>query len=404
MSISPRALTELLGRAGYPITERRLTDWRAKRWIADLHRAERPAGTGRGAHYMWADGEIIAHVFTLLSMLELRGRMGMASVLAWFSGFDLPRDDIRDLWVAFEAASWKKTLRLALAGEEGSAKEAVDMLVIEEQYKQRKKKDGYSNAFIDIIARMGIDPDFDARTHLPRERLAKILTGDVPKLGGAEAELAPMLSADVVRSLAILVQDYWSSPRLIAVIQSIPDEMLSKAHADVRFLLSPYRALLESSVSKVAGGCSTDFERFEGPLLWAGPRLAWQAGRLLIRLDIALRRLGHGDEVDTTITMLRDLAATDETRDVVKVFKEHRQAWARSDASGLAEDVSSGLDQELMRDAAFDQAAEAFKPIGSALTDLWLPRLQQALAETSMEGTENPAAPATRQRNRMPGD
>jgi hypothetical protein len=71
MSISPRVLTELLGSAGYPITERRLTDWRAKRWIPDVRRGERPGGTGRGAHYEWPENEIIAQVFTLLSVLEL---------------------------------------------------------------------------------------------------------------------------------------------------------------------------------------------------------------------------------------------------------------------------------------------------------------------------------------------
>src|SRR5208283_1854355 len=120
MSISPRALTELLRSAGYPITERRLTDWRVKQWIPEVCRGERPDGTGRGAYYEWPDGEIIAQVFTLLSMRELRGRMETASVLAWFSGFDVPRDDIRNLWVAFEALPWRKTLRWALAGEEGS--------------------------------------------------------------------------------------------------------------------------------------------------------------------------------------------------------------------------------------------------------------------------------------------
>ena len=116
--------------------------------------AERPAGTGRGAHYEWPDSEIIAQVFTLLSMLELRGRMETASVLAWFSGFDVPRDDIRNLWVAFEALPWEKTLRTALAGEEGTVQDAVDILVTGERQKQRKKKDGYSDGFVDLITRM----------------------------------------------------------------------------------------------------------------------------------------------------------------------------------------------------------------------------------------------------------
>jgi hypothetical protein len=388
MSISPRVLAELLGSAGYPITERRLTDWRAKRWIPDVCRGERPVGTGRGAYYEWPDREIIAQVFTLLNMLEVRGRMETATILAWFSGFDVPRDDIRNLWVAFENLPWEKTLLGVLAGEEGSVQDAVNMLVTEQQLKQRKKRDGYSDGFVDVISRMGVDPAFDARTHLPSERVAKILAGDVPKLAEYGAEIAPMLSADVVRGLAILAQDYWSAPRLMAVIQSIPNEMLTKAHADVRFLLGPYRAWVESSVSKIASG-GTDFEH---SLLWIGPRLAWQAGRFLMRLDIALRRLGYGTEVDATIAMLRDLAAKDETGDLVRVFKEDWQALARSHAPRLADDAPSALACEPMRDPAYDKAGEILQSIGPVLKDLWLPRLQLALAEAATEGVGNPAA------------
>ena len=391
MGISPRVLTELLESAGCPVTERCLTDWRAKRWIPDLCRGVRPAGTGRGARYEWPDREVIAQVFTLLSMLELRGRMGTASVLAWFSGFDVPRDDIRNLWAAFEALPWEKTRRWALAGEEGSVQDVVDILLMGERQKQRKKKDGYSDGFVDAITRLSVDPAFDARAHLPSERVAKILAGDVPKFAnGAGAEIAPLLSADIVRGIAILVQDYWSAPRLMEVIQTIPDEMITKAHADVRFLLSPYRAWVESSVSKLADDCLTDYEY---SLLWIGPGLAWKAGRFLMRLDIALRRLGYENEVDATIAMLRDLASKDETRELVRVFKRYWQTFVGSHALGLTEDASSALAQQLMSDPAYDKAAESFKPIGPALKNLWLPRLQQALAEAATEGIENPEAP-----------
>jgi len=306
MSISPRTLTELLASAGYPVTERRITDWRSRQWIPDVCRAERPAGTGRGAHYEWPDNEIIAHVLTLLSMLELRGRMETASILAWFCGFDVPRDDIRNLWVAFEALPWEKTLRWALAGEDGTEHDAVEILVAGERQKQHKKKDGYSDGFVDVITRMRVDPAFDARTNLPTERLANILEGDVPKFLKHGTEILPTLSPDVVRGVAVLAQDYFSPPRLIEVIQSIPDEMLAKGHADVRFLLGPYRAWVESSVRKVAEGCPTDFEP---SLLWMGPRVAWRAGRLLMQLDVGLRRLGYEEEVDATIAILQDLAA-----------------------------------------------------------------------------------------------
>jgi hypothetical protein len=376
--------------AGFPITERRLTDWRAKRWIPDVCRGERPAGTGRGAHYEWPDTEIIAQIFTLLSLLELRGRMETASVLAWFSGFDVPRIDIRNLWVAFESLPWEKTLQWALAGEEGSVRDAIEILVRGERDKQHKKKDGYSDGFVDVIARMGVDPNFDARTQLPTERVATILASDVPKLvSGAGAEIAPMLSAGLIRGLAILVQDYWSAPRRMTVIQRVPNEMLAKAHADVRFLLSPYRAWVESSMRRMADDGLTDGE---WSMLWMGPRLAWQVGRLLMELDIALRRLGCGDEVDATIAMLRDLTARDDTRQVVEVFGEHWQALARSELPGDADQASDELAEELRKDPAYDQVGEIFMSFGGALKDLWLPPIRRVLAEASKDDIEYRAA------------
>jgi hypothetical protein len=396
MGISPRALAELLGCAGYPIRERVLTDWRDKRWIPDVCRAKRSAGTGRGAYYEWPETEIIAQVFTLLSVRDLRDRMETASLLAWFSGFDVPRHDIRNMWVDFEALPLAKTLRWALAGEEGSDQDAVHILVTGERQKQRKKKDGYSDGFVDVITRMKVDRTFDARTDLTSEHVAKFLAGDVPKLLEHGTAIARMLSADVVRGLVVLVQDYWSAPRLMEVIKSIPDEMLTKAHADVRFLLSPYRGWVESSVGKMADGSITDFEH---TALWMGPRLAWRLGRFLMQLDIGLRRLGYGDEVDATMAMLRDLAAKKETREAASAFNRDWQALACSYAPGLAEDATSVLTQDLMRDPAYDKAAEIFQGIGSALKNLWLPRLKLALAEAAIEGAEDPATSTARHRS-----
>ena len=43
-----------------------------------------------------------------------------------------------------------------------------------------------------------------------------------------------------------------------------------------------------------------------------------------------------------------------------------------------------------MRDPAYGKAAEIFQSIGPALKNLWLPRLQLALAEAAMEGHREP--------------
>jgi len=171
----------------------------------------------------------------------------------------------------------------------------------------------------------------------------------------------------------------------MTVIQRVPDEMLARAHADVRFLLSPYRAWVESSVRRMADEGLTDGE---WSMLWMGPRLAWQVGRLLMELDIALRRLGCGDEVDATIAMLRDLAARDETRHVVEMFREHWQALARSEIPGDAEHASNELAKELRKDSAYEQAGEIFMSFGGALKDLWLPPIRRVLAEASKDDLE----------------
>jgi hypothetical protein len=55
--------------------------------------------------------------------------------------------------------------------------------------------------------------------------------------------------------------------------------------------------------------------------------MAWKAGRFLMRLDIALRRRGYGDEVEATIATLRNLAAKDETRDLVRCSRNIGRCW-----------------------------------------------------------------------------
>ncbi|MBO0831885.1 MAG: hypothetical protein J2P28_01120 [Actinobacteria bacterium] len=386
MGISPRELTELLGRAGYQVTERRLGNWRAEGWTPEVSWAQRPAGTGRGAYYEWPDTEIIAQVVTLLSVWELRGRMKTAGLLAWFTGFDVPRDNIRDLWVKFEESPWEKTLNLALGGEPGSVRAAVDALVNGERRNQHKKKDGFSDRFVDVIVRMGFDPDFDASTELPSERLATVLAGHVPEWAKHGAELASALfpDVDVVRGLLVLAQDYVSAPRLIKVIRTIPDAMLASAHGDVRFLLSPYCAWVESGVRKAAGGGLTGLEE---TLLWTGPRVVWRLGRRLLQVDIALRQFGFAAEVDETIAMLRDIAANDAVGDVVKACKQYWPSIARVEDPdpGLADDLASSLLQELKRHPAFDKSVAVFRAAASALRDLWMPRLRLALTEAAAE-------------------
>jgi hypothetical protein len=103
-------------------------------------------------------------------------------------------------------------------------------------------------------------------------------------------------------------------------------------------------------------------------------------------LDIALRRLGYGAELDATIAMLRDLAAKDETRDVVKAFKDDWQALASLCASGHAENAASVLYLERGKDPAYGHVAEIFQSVGPALEDLWLPRLRLTLAEAAQDG------------------
>ena len=326
--------------------------------------------------------------------IRLRGRMETASVLAWFSGFDVPRDDIRKLWVAFEDLPLEKTLLSALAGEDGSVQDAVDILVSGERQKQRNRKDGHSDGFVDVLTRMRVDRTFDAGTHLTSELVTKFLEGDIPKFVGTD--ISPMLSPEALRGLAVLVQDYLSAPRLMEVIQGIPDEMLINAHADVRFLLRPYRAWMESSVRNIAEGRMTDFE---DPALWLGPRLAWKVGRFLMQLDIALRRLGYEDEIDATIAMLRDVAVKNETRQVVSVLKRDWQALASSYAPGLGEDVRSPFEHERLRDPAYDKVTEIFQFIAPALKNLWLPRLKLTLAEAATKGIEVPVASTARHRN-----
>jgi hypothetical protein len=405
MGITPRALAELLG-----IRERVLTDWRVRGWIPDLDRVARRVGTGRGAYYEWPDREIIAHVATIDHALRFeRGRMETAGILAWFTGFDVPRADIRDLWARFENLPWQKARRWAQADEDEPDQDVVNALVAEYRHQQHKKKSGYPDEVVELIARMSLDPSFDFSTRPLGRRTAKILAGnDVPMPFKVAAWLCglpvsftdpvfgddiyaddlQLLPADVVRGLAIVKRDYWSSaPRLIEVIRAIPDDTLIRAHADVRFLLSPYRAWLESVMSTVASATDPDLEcsDLEESLLRFGPRLAWMTGRQLLKLDIALRRLGCGGQVDETIAMLQELTARDEIRQAASLFMRDWEAKVSP-----YESAPGALAPQDTWTPVPEGAAAILQSIGLALKNLWLPRLKLALAEAAGEGAERP--------------
>jgi hypothetical protein len=309
--VTPQEVCLLLEEAGFPMTERRLTDWRARRYLPEVKQTVGSRQGGRGSFYEWPDDEVALQALTLCAMRAIRGRMETAVVMTWFSGFNYPIAFIRPLWAKFEALPWRYALDSAMEGEKLTDADAVETLVTEAAAATLDPR--VSPDFKKARARIILDPHYDPSRDLTSGQ-ARQIGRDVLELlsrrpsakkvspGSLQPEALPPIRGEYVKVFLALVRDYWSRPRLVELIQAAPSELLLAAHRDVRLLMGLYRRFVTDAIDRALVGDAPGWS------LWLAPRVAWQVGRFLLLLDIGLRREGFEKEVDATIAALRSRA------------------------------------------------------------------------------------------------
>jgi hypothetical protein len=347
-----------------PAFERRLTDWRAKGYLPALSRLQRGVGQGSGARYGWEDDEVLAQAFTLLSLRELRGRMETAVTLTWFCGFEYPIERMRRLWVGFEELPWRAALRRGSPGEPVEDRDAVDMLVWRARRSRRGRK--ASTAFIDTLIRMDVDEHFDPAS-LSNAQAAQILN-ELASIKPQAAAVVGSIHPGQLKGFLHFVHDIWSAPRLMALVASLPEDELAAVHRDCRRVLGLYRAWLGAALdARRQGGEANEVA------LWMAPRLAWSAGRFLMRLDIVLRRAGLARHIEATLEFLARLAGDPETGELLhRCRRSAEEILAAPDEEARAAVTRAAL-RSLDASGDLGKLRARVDYVVEALSELWTP-------------------------------
>lgn len=345
--------------ADYGITPRRLVDWRERDYLPPVMRVQR-ADNARGAEYRWPDDEVIGHVTCILDSLKIRGRMDSATVMAWFCGFDYPIDVARTRWMAFEHLGLEAAVRHAGAGRGISLASATRVLIAGAKKTRLARK--YSDASISTLIRMDVDPGFDARKITAGDAAA--ILDDLKRRADGRHRAFDTATPEHIRVGATLLQDYLSGPRVVELIRHLDAELLARAHADVRLLTTPYRAWLRHGPARIGGRTAVRFV----------PRLMWQVGRVLLLADIALRRLGFGEPIDTMMEFLQNVADDPENQKLYGLLTRTYTEW--TDAGGKLHGFAEELSRRAEAEDNFRRMVEIPAQVGTTILEIWSPHAQ----------------------------
>lgn len=116
--VTPKQLIAELGRRGYPVTDRKIRDWRDKGLLPPLERHGN--GQGRGTRFCWNNEEVINQAIAAYELLSRRARTTDAILGLWFIGYPMEPKAIKPLWLA----RLKRTQNALLHG--GFDREAAD--------------------------------------------------------------------------------------------------------------------------------------------------------------------------------------------------------------------------------------------------------------------------------------
>lgn len=380
--ITPAHVSQQLTAAGYPIDERRLTDWRANGWLPELARVVPPPERepGRGAYYVWPDPEVLTQTFTLLAALGVRGRFETATVLTWFASFQYPVEQMRERWAAFEEMRWRSAIGQAMEGAPLDVGAAVDVLSGDARATRSGRK--LSNDFVETLTRIQIDPHFEPTAELTC-RQAEHIRDDLAQVIPDGAPVVSSMRPEQVKGLAVLLQEFLSPPKLATLIRSVSNQELAAVHKDCRFVWGPYRAWLAEAIGKASAGEEPQF-------LTLFPRLVWQAGRFFMILDLGLRHLGWASQIEATVAYFAELVDRPETRRFLGILGKLRKDLV---AVGPTTDPAAFAKGELARqlvDSDYQRLGEIFDSASMYLADLWGPVARALLAR--IDGTEVPGA------------
>jgi hypothetical protein len=383
--MSPAKASYLLGLCGWPMTERRLVDWRVRQVLPDVKRVPPPRGKGPRAAYGWSDREVVVQALTLCASLTCRGRLETAQLLTWLAGFEYPVATMRQRWADLEESRWRWALRSVGESPSGDIEAGIDALVMGAKAARATQRLDVSDATVRTYVRAIADPIFDPGRDITRIQAERICR-DLPRIfrGPAYESLLDYVRPEHIQRLAADLRDYVSTPRLVGLIRSLSDEELEAVHRDCRFLMGAYRAWISDAMMRAERG--EEFSKLA--LLWT-PRMVWRLGRGIMIIDIAVRREGFATELRQTLEALETLTASSENREtIVWLWQLNKQLLA---VTGTDPNRYLAAFRERL-DAAHAEAAETLVGLIRALLatfrDIWEPGFRNLLATLRTPATQ----------------
>jgi hypothetical protein len=95
MALTPKQVTDELAKTGRRVTERQLTDWRARELLPEL--SEKGEGQGKGKIYFWTQPDILERV---AFVADHKGwDTSRVIFVLWCCGFEVPQKALKEAWL-----------------------------------------------------------------------------------------------------------------------------------------------------------------------------------------------------------------------------------------------------------------------------------------------------------------
>jgi len=279
MTYTPAELTVQLQVLGYSMTKRRLTDWVHK----GLLPGPRPRGRGQGwgKFYRWQEPDILHRAIDVAELLRWHRRVADLFLPLWVLGYDVPLLEVR--------AGLQRLVDGLETGVEtavprfGDRSDLVSDLLVTAEAQLHGQPDAPPLPLVAAFLHAFIDP---------ATRDWALLLEDLGNaMALAEREHAAWSEAGSATAAAAFIRDQLSVPQLQQTVANATEGALAMVHRDLRTVTQSARA---------AANVGMDIE--PGMLI----RILVTIGSWGAVLDLALRRGGHDEMVDRSVSGFAD--------------------------------------------------------------------------------------------------
>ncbi len=276
---TPDELMVEMGRLGYRVTRRRLTDWVQK----GLLPAPRPRGLGqgRGKVYRWVEPDVLHRALDVAELIRWHRRTSALFLPLWVLGYDVPLAEVQvGLRKVVDGLSAGVDAAIPIGGDRS---DLVRDLLADAQAQLEMQPHRipvplaapFLHAFLDSNPR-----DWS----LLLEDLRAVLTSD-------QAEGPAWPEADRVTNAVAFIQDRLSVPRLETLVAASTEGDLAMVHRDLGAVMRSARAVAHL-------GMDIEPQLLIRILVFLGTRGAI--------VDLALRDGGLGSMVDQGVAQFVD--------------------------------------------------------------------------------------------------